>query len=149
MPTQVILTQDIESLGQQGQTVTVKDGYARNFLLPRALAIPATPANLKRAEELKRKRAEQAARQLEAAKAVAEKIAALQLRLVLQVGQDGKTFGSITAQEIADALKKQNIEVSRKQIELERPLKQLGDFELKIRLHPDLCVPLKISVTPK
>jgi large subunit ribosomal protein L9 len=149
MPTQVILTQDIETLGQQGETVTVKDGYARNFLIPRALAIAATKGNLKRAEELKRKRAEQAAKELEAAKAFAEKLAALQISLSIQVGEDGKAFGAVTAQDIADALKKQGVEVTRKQIELERPLKQLGEFEVKVRLHAELAAPIKITVAKK
>jgi large subunit ribosomal protein L9 len=149
MSTQVILTKDIETLGQQGETVTVKDGYARNFLIPRALAITATKGNLKRAEDLKRKRAEIAARELEAAKAFAEKLAALQITLTIQVGEDGKSFGAVTAQDIADALTKQGVEATRKQIELDRPIKQLGEFEVKVRLHAELSAPLKITVAKK
>ncbi len=149
MPIQVILTQDIETLGQQGETVTVKDGYARNFLIPRSLAIAATRGNLKRAEELKRKRAEQAARELEAAKAFADKLAALPIALAIQVGEDGKAFGAVTAQDIADALKKQGVEVTRKQVELERPIKQTGEFEVKVRLHAELSAPLRITVGKK
>jgi large subunit ribosomal protein L9 len=149
MPTHVILTKDIETLGQQGDIVTVKDGYARNYLIPRALALAATKANRKRAEDLKRKRAEQAARELEAAKAFAEKLAKLQITIPLQVGEDGKTFGAVTAQDIADALVKHGVDVTRKQVELERPIKQLGEFEVKVRLHAELSAPLKITVAKR
>jgi large subunit ribosomal protein L9 len=149
MPIQVILTKDIEALGMQGETVAVKDGYARNFLIPRGLAIPATTGNLKRAEDLKRKRAEKASKELDAAKSVAEKLAALQVTLPIQMGEDGKAFGAVTAQDIVAALKAQGMEVDRRAVQLEHPLKQLGEVEVKIKLHHDLIAPLKVTVTKK
>jgi len=144
---QIILTKDVEKLGIQGDTVSVAEGYARNFLIPRGLAIPATPANLKRAVELKRRRAEQAAKELAAARARAEEIGALRCAIPLKIGEDQKAFGAVTTHDIVEALKTHGIEVDHRKVLLEHPIKRLGEFEVKIELHPEVIALLKVSVT--
>jgi large subunit ribosomal protein L9 len=102
---------------------------------------------VKRAEELKRKRAEQAAKELEASKNLADKLGKTECVIPMKVGEEGKAFGAVTAQDIVLALKAKGIDVDRRAVQLDQPIKHLGEFEVKIKLHADVIVPVKVSVT--
>jgi large subunit ribosomal protein L9 len=146
MSTQIILTATIDKLGGQGDTIAVADGYARNYLLPQGKAILATKGNLRRIEELKKRRAEELAAELEQAKNAAKKLAKMTITIAREAGQDGRLFGSVTAADISDALRAQGIEVDRKKIVLEHPLRVVGEHEVEIKLHAEAPVQLKVSV---
>ena len=146
MSKQVILTTVVEHLGAEGDAVTVADGYARNFLIPRGLAIQATPGNLRRIEALQKKRAEKLAAELAEANAVGEKLAGHVCRIERAAGADNKLFGSITAADIAESLKAAGFDVDRRKIVLERPIRELGLFEVDVKLHADVSVKLKLEV---
>ncbi len=146
MSTQIILTKEVETLGAEGDTVQVADGYARNFLIPQGFAIAATPANLRRVESLRKKReAELAARKVQSEE-LAKKIGKLAVSVAAPVGADGKLFGSVTAADIADNLKAQGIEIDRKKIVMEHPLREVGAFEVVIKLHPEVQATVKVNV---
>lgn len=144
---EVILTQDVKSLGKKGDIVKVSDGYARNYILPKKLGVEATKQNL---YELKlQKDAEERRQQeiLDEAKALAKKIEASTVTLKIKVGEGGKTFGSISTKEIAAALKEQSgIELDRKKIQLSEPIKNLGTYNVGVKLHPNVTVDLKVVV---
>ncbi len=146
MSKQVILTAEVEALGAQGDAVSVKDGYARNYLIPQGLAIPATAGNLKRIEGLRKKHVEALAAQLDGAKALAGKLAAHTATVPAAVGLDGKLFGSVTAADIAEALKKAGFDVDRRKIVLTHPLREKGMHELEVKLHPEVITKLKVDV---
>jgi large subunit ribosomal protein L9 len=146
MSTQVILTAEVEALGAQGDAVSVADGYARNYLIPHGLAIPATPGNLKRIEGLRKKHAEELAAQLGGAQASAAKLADHTCTIPAAAGPDHKLFGSVTAADIAAALKKDGIEVERRRIALAHPLRELGSFEVEVKLHPEVSAKLKLEI---
>lgn len=149
MSTQVILTANVEKLGTEGQTVTVADGYARNFLIPRGLAVPATPANLKRLEALRRKREAEAAAALAAAQETAAKLAKQAFEIPAEVGAEDKLYGAVTAQDIATALQQDGIQIDRKQIHLEHPIHTAGVFDVDVKLHPQVATKVKIHIVPK
>ncbi|MCX7886644.1 MAG: 50S ribosomal protein L9 [Verrucomicrobiae bacterium] len=149
MSTRVILTSNIERLGAEGDTVTVADGYARNFLIPRGLAVPATPANLKRIETLRRKREAEAAAALAAAQETAAKLAKEPVEIPADVGAEHKLYGAITAQDIAEALQQRGIQIDRKQIHLEHPIHTAGVFDVDVKLHPLVSAKVKIHVVPR
>lgn len=146
MSQQVILTAAIEDLGAEGDTVKVADGYARNFLLPKGLALPATAANMRRIESLRKRRAVTMAAQLEDAKNVAAQLAKQSYTLTASAGQDGKLYGSVTATDISAALKAEGIEVDRKKIHLEHPIRELGVFDVDVKLHAEVATKVKIWV---
>jgi len=146
MSIQVILTTELEKLGAEGDAVNVAEGYARNYLLPRGLAIMATPGNLRRIEALRKKRAEKLAAQLEEAKGLSARLASHVCRLARAAGADNKLFGSITAADIAESLKAGGFEVDRRKIVLERPIRELGVFEVEVKLHADVNVKVKVEV---
>ncbi len=144
---QVILLERIEKLGNMGDVVTVKDGYARNFLLPQGKALRATKANLERfereREELERKNAEARA----AAEKDAEKIEGAKLVLIRQAGEMGQLYGSVTTRDIANALKEEfGVEVVRNQVQLDRPIKIIGLHDVIVRLHPEVSVTVTLNV---
>jgi len=144
---ELILLESVEGLGERGARVEVAPGYARNFLLPKKLALPATSAGAKmfaEADRVRRIRSEQERRQAEG---LAKRLAALSVTIPAQVGEDEKLFGSVTAQDIADALGTQGLEVDRRRIQLEEPLRVLGVYKVDVRLHPEITVPLKVWVT--
>ena len=128
MPTtEVILTEKIASLGAEADVVKVKRGYARNFLIPSGQALEVTPSTLRRLNQLKAKRAEREARELNENEELARRINKLKLVIVLETGESGKAFGSVTAKDLADRLKTElGVEVDRHRIELERPIKDTG-----------------------
>jgi len=146
---EVILREDVKSLGQAGELVRVKPGYARNFLLPKGLAYEATEGNRKRiAAETKARLA-----RLHTERAAAEKLAAVlgavAVTLAGKAGEEGKLFGSITALDIAEALGQAGHQVDKRRIELEHPIKTLGDHTVGVRLHPEVRAEIHVSVIPE
>lgn len=146
MSTKIILTANIENLGTEGQTVSVADGYARNFLIPRGLAVPAIPANVKRIEAQRKKRDANAAAALAAAQEQVAKLTKQSFTITAKVGAEDKLYGAITAQDIAAALQKEGISVERKQIHLEHPIRTAGVFDVDVKLHPEVSTKVKIWV---
>src|SRR6201996_2604804 len=150
--TEVILTEKIANLGAEADVVKVKRGYARNFLVPRGLALEVSPSTLKRLNLLKAKRAEREAKELNEAEDLARKINKLKITLELETGETGKAFGSITAADIAERLKKElggNIEIDRHKIHLDKAIKDTGDHEVSIKLHHDVTAKLNVHVKAK
>lgn len=143
---EVILREDIANLGQMGDVVRVRDGYARNYLLPRGLVLVANKQNLKGFEHQKRVIAGQKDRVLRQAQVLGEKLAAASLIMPARVGEEGKLFGSVTNIDIEKALKAKGFDVDRRKIHLEEPIKAVGDYEVPVRLTADLTVAVKVSV---
>lgn len=148
MPTtDVILREKIEKLGAEADVVTVKRGYARNFLIPTGKAFEATQGNLRHIEHLKEVRAKREADELGEAESIAAKLGKLRLTLRLSIGHGGKAFGSITNNDIAEAVKaKSKVELDRHQFELEKPIKTLGEYEIPVKLHHGVDCVLKLKV---
>jgi large subunit ribosomal protein L9 len=147
--TEVILTEKITNLGVEADVVKVKRGYARNFLVPRGLALEVTPATLKRLNQLKAKRAEREAKELNESEELARKINKLKITMELETGATGKAFGSITAADLAERVKKElggNIEIDRHKFHLEKPIKESGEHEIQIKLHHDVTAKLTVNV---
>jgi large subunit ribosomal protein L9 len=143
---EVILREDIKTLGRAGELVRVKPGYARNYLLPQGLAYEATEGNRKRiAAETRVRTARNEADRVEAER-VAGTLSGLSLTLSGKAGEEGKLFGSITSQDIADALARQGYTVDRRRIELEHPIKSTGTHTVSVRLHPEVHAELRVSV---
>jgi large subunit ribosomal protein L9 len=134
----IILRQDIENLGDTGDIVDVKPGYARNYLLPQGFAYEATPANLIRHEEERTHLINRSMRDRERAEKAAEKLEGVSVSLKVKAGEEGRLFGSVTSSDIAAGLAEQGIEVDRHIIRLEEPIKQLGVYKVPIRLHADV-----------
>ncbi|HEX2502097.1 MAG TPA: 50S ribosomal protein L9 [Methylomirabilota bacterium] len=143
----VILMTDVPALGHRGETRDVANGYARNFLLPRKLAVPATPANLKNVEHLKRQRAKEEHRALEAAKATATRIDALTLAVTARASEDGRLYGSVSAQDVVEFLEKHQVPIEKRRVQLEEPIKALGEYKVPVRLHGDVTASLTVTVT--
>jgi large subunit ribosomal protein L9 len=142
----VILKTDVKDLGQTGEVVNVKDGFARNFLLPRGLAAEANTRNIKSFEHEKKKIVEQAKKVKTGAEGLAEKIAAVTLTIRAKAGEEEKLFGSVTTADIAEALMAKGIEVDKKKIHLEEPIKRLGEFKVGIKLHTDVMAEFTVQV---
>lgn len=151
MPTtlNVILQQDLANLGKTGEVVKVRPGYARNYLLPKQLAAPATSKNISRLEHEKKAAATRAAKAKAAATELATKIAATPITLARKAGEGDKLFGSVTSAEIAAALKDKGVEVDRRKIELADPIKTVGAFEIPVKLGFDVTATVKVEVTKK
>ena len=145
----VILATKIEGLGCEADLVTVKGGYGRNYLIPQGLAFEATPANQRFINMLQKKRAEREAAELANFQEIAGKIAAVTLELTLEAGEGGKVFGAITNQQITEALAAQGIEIDRHSIDLEKPLKKSGLYEIPAKLHPQVTASVKVNLTVK
>lgn len=143
----VILKENVENLGHIGDIVKVAPGYARNYLLPKGFAIEATEKNAKALEHAKRHLEYKKNKVLEAAKQVAAKIEAITLNLTHQAGADDKLFGAVTNMELAEQLKASGVEIDRKRIVLDEPIKQLGEFTAIVKLHPEVAANLKVVVT--
>ncbi len=146
---EVILREDVKTLGRAGELVRVKPGYARNFLLPRGLAYEATEGNRKRIAAETRVRTTRGQAEQAEAQRFAATLGAVALTLSSKAGEEGRLFGSITAQDIADALAREGHEVDRRRIELEHPIKSLGDHTVSVRLHPEVHAELRVSVVPE
>lgn len=142
----VILREDIETLGKAGDIVKVADGYGRNFLFPRKLAVPADLRNLKALEHERRGIEAQAKKARKSSESLAESLSALTLTLPAKAGEEGKLFGAVTSRDIAEALAKAGVPVDRRQILLEEPIKQVGDYKVKIKAGSDLAPEVSVSV---
>ncbi len=143
---EVILKEDIANVGKIGEVVRVRDGYARNFLLPRGLVLEANKKNLKTYEHSKKIIGDQKQKILRQAQAVGDQLAGVALVLPMKVGEEGKLFGSVTNMQIEKALKAKGLTVDRRKIHLQEPIKLVGDYDVPVRLSADITVPLKVSV---
>ncbi|MPZ75322.1 MAG: 50S ribosomal protein L9 [Deltaproteobacteria bacterium] len=146
---EVILKEDIVNVGKIGEVVRVRDGYARNYLLPRGLVLLANKKNLKTFEHQKKVVADQKQKIIRQAQSVGDEIAGVSLVIPMRVGEEGKLFGSVTNIQIEKSLKAKGLKVDRRKIQLEEPIKIIGDYEVPIRMTADLTVPLKVSVVPE
>ena len=145
--TEVILIKNVVGLGGESDQVKVATGYARNYLLPQGLAIPQTQANKRRLEVLRQKRAEREAHELNSMSELGRSLSKVTITLLVKTGEDGKMFGSVTAGTIADALKTQlDVALDKKKIHLEKAIHSLGEFEVELRLHPEVKSSLKVVV---
>ncbi|MGE5190707.1 MAG: 50S ribosomal protein L9 [Gemmatimonadota bacterium] len=145
----VILREDVEKLGKAGDIVKVADGYGRNFLIPKRLAVPADVRNVKTLEHDRRVIEARAKKTRRSAESLAERIAAVSLTLPAKAGEEGKLFGAITSRDIALALEKAGVAVDRKLVQLAEPIKQLGDYRVKVKLGADLVPEIPVSVVPE
>jgi len=142
----LILREDVPSLGDAGELVSVKPGYARNFLLPRGKAILATEGNLKELEHHKRVVGERVARERKDLEAQRDRIQAHVIEISAQAGEEGKLFGSVTAIQIAEALAAKGVEVDRRKIVLDEPIKEVGEHSVPLRLRKDVVAQIKVKV---
>lgn len=144
----VILLEDVKSLGKKGEIVTVSDGYARNMILPKKLGVEATSKNLNDLK-LQNQHAQKVAQEtLEAAQAFAEKLKDVKIEVKMKAGKDGRTFGSVSTKEIAEAAKKQlNLELDKKKMLLKDPIKSFGTYEIQIKLHPKVTGTFDVHVS--
>ncbi len=146
MSKEVILMADVQGLGAQGDVVRVADGYARNFLLPRNLAAPVTEATRRQIEKARKVKEEQEAKGLEAAQVLVKAIEQVSCTIPVKTGEGGKLFGSVTVTDIVAALKTQGVEVEKHQVDLPEPLRELGVFNIPVKVHPKAQATLKIWV---
>jgi len=145
----VILKQDVEKLGKAGEVVNVAAGYGRNYLIPKRLAAEATPGNIKAAETEKLSQARRDHREKESAALLAREIAKLTVTIRKKSGAEGSLYGSVTALDIAEFLSNRRIEIDKRKIQLEEPIKTIGEYEVPIRLHREVTVPVKVIVEPE
>lgn len=146
---EVILLKEAQNLGAAGQTVTVKDGYARNFLIPRGLAVVATASHRAQVESLQAVRARKAQGLREKALQLSRRLSQRPLTLAVTVGDQGKLHGAVTAGDIVQELERQGISLERHQVTLENPLTQLGSHDLSIKLHPEVTATLRVVVVKR
>lgn len=145
--TQIILTENVPGLGAEADVIKVRRGYARNYLLPRGKAYEVTPASLRELDNLKKKRAEREARELNEAEELSRRIGKLRITFTLETGETGKAFGSITAQDIVTRLKNElGNEIDRHKIVLEHPIKTTGEHEVAIKLHHDVTAQFAFQI---
>jgi large subunit ribosomal protein L9 len=144
---QVILSEDVHNLGDAGDVVKVKPGFARNFLIPQGKALPATAARVHEVEHKQRVIAERRSKELKDLESVKARLEGIALEIAAQVGEEGKLFGSVTSQHLADLLGQQGVEVERRKIVLAEPIKTIGEHTITIRLRNDVVASLKVTVT--
>jgi large subunit ribosomal protein L9 len=142
----VILRKDHEKLGSTGSVVDVKDGYARNYLIPKNLAYPASAGSMRALEEEKKQASMRVNKELKGSERVAAELEKVSITLQMKVGEDEKLFGSVTAQMIADALKEKGLELDKRIIDLEEPIKALGIYTVTVKLHPSVTGKVKVWV---
>jgi len=146
----VILLEDVKNVGKKGQIINAKDGYARNFLFPKNMAIEATEVNLKNLENAKKKKEEKEREAFEEARVLEEELMQIVIVIKTKAGENGKLFGSITTKEISELLEKEHkIIIDKKKFDLEEPIKSVGEYYVKIKLHPTVNAKLKVIVTEK
>lgn len=143
---EIILKRDVENLGEAGEIVDVKPGYARNYLIPRGFAMRATEGNRRRLDAERRHIRRAESRERERAEGLSEKLDGLAMTFTVLAGEGGKLFGSVTSADIADHLASEGLEVDRRTIELEEPIKELGVYQVPIRLHPEVRPEVKVWV---
>ena len=143
---QIILQEDIDKLGHRGEIVTVKPGYARNFLLPRKLAIEATTGNMKALERIRTSLAKKTATELEAAQKQAALINGVALRFTRKTGENDQLFGSVTSADVAEGLESQGFKVDKRQVQLAEPFRALGEYPVTIKVFRDVTAEVKVHV---
>lgn len=143
---QVLLLQPINGLGAEGDTVTVRAGYARNFLLPRKLALPITQANKKHVESLLKAREAREQKEFEQARELSNKVEKTSIAIAVKTGEGGKMFGAVTANDVIERLKEEGIELTKKQLQIATPIKELGSHLATVKLHADVDTELKFEV---
>jgi large subunit ribosomal protein L9 len=144
---QIILQEDIEKLGTRGEVVSVKEGYARNYLLPRKLALEASPGNLKRLEKIRTTLAKRTSTERDQAQKQAELLNAVALSFSRKAGESNQLFGSVTSADIAEALAAQGFEIDKRRIELAEPIKVVGEYEITVKLVHGVSAAFKVSVS--
>jgi large subunit ribosomal protein L9 len=144
----VVLRQDVDSLGMEGQVFDVADGYARNYLIPRGFALEATRQNLKLIEAQRKKIEEKRLKAKEEAEKARLSLSELVVTIAQKAGEEDKLYGSVTSMDIADQLEKRGIQIDRKRIRLDRPIKTLGEFAVPVKLHPEVTASIKVVVVP-
>lgn len=142
----IVLRTDVESLGRRGEVVKVADGYARNYLLPKKLALEATPGNLKLIQQERRVQEVHEAKEKQEAEALAARIAQLSCTAVRKVGENEVLYGSVTGADVAELLEKEGFSLDKRKILLEEPIKSLGIYEVPIKLHPQVTASVKVWV---
>jgi large subunit ribosomal protein L9 len=147
--TKILLREDVDDLGSRGEIVRVRAGYARNYLLPRKLAVEATDSNVKQIEQERAALLKKEARERSTAEAQAEQMRSLVLTFQRKAGEQGALYGSVTSMDIAEALQERGYEIDRHRIHLREPLKRLGDFIVPVRLHREVTIDLKVKVAPE
>lgn len=145
----VILNKDLENLGHKDEVVNVADGYARNFLIPRGFALEATAATLKVLKERRSRASRQLERELNSARRLAQRLEEISLTIHKASGEDERLFGSVTKEDIVDSLRERGIDLDRRLLDLEEPIKKLGIYVVKIRLHPEIEARLRVWVVKK
>lgn len=145
----IILIKDIEKLGKEGEVLEVKDGFARNFLLPKKLAIPATEENLKHLELEKKRKLQQQEKEKQKAEEIAKKLDGLSINVAVQTHNEDELYGSVGPLEISKALQEEGFSIDKKSIILEEPIKKLGVFDCIVRLHPQVEAKIKVWVVRK
>jgi len=146
MATEVLLMAVVDGLGKEGDVVSVADGYARNYLLPRELAAPVTEATRRRLVKIQAEREKELAEARSGAQALAKKVSAASCTIAVKVGEGEQLYGSVTESDIAEALKGQDIDVDRHQVVLEDAIKELGTYDVPVRLHPEVEATVKVWV---
>lgn len=147
--TKLLLREDVDDLGARGEIVRVRSGYARNYLLPRKLAVEATASNVKQIEQERAALLKKEAAERSTAEGQAEQIRAQVLEFKRKSGETGALYGSVTSMDIADALKQRGYEIDRHRIHLTEPIKRLGDFSVPVRLHRSVSIDLQVKVVPE
>ena len=145
----VILKQDVEKLGKTGDIVKVAPGYGRNYLIPRKFATVATPGNIKTVEIERLALAKRDQREKDAASLLAQELVKLTISVKRKTGEEGVLYGSVTSLDIADFLAARKIEIDKRKIQLDEPIKAIGEFQVPIRLHREVTVPIKVVVEPE
>lgn len=143
---QIILQEDVDKLGVRGDVVTVAEGYARNFLLPKNLALPASAGNLKRLEKIRATLAKKTATERDAAQKQADVLGGTTVTLTRKAGENDQLFGSVTSADIADSLAKQGFEIDKRRIQLADPIKVVGEYQVPVKLHREVTAEVKVIV---
>ena len=147
--TKVLLREDVDDLGARGEIVRVRAGYARNYLLPRNLAVEATTGNVKGIEQERAALLKKEAKERATAEAQSQQMSSLQLEFKRKAGEQGALYGSVTSMDLAEALRERGYEIDRHRIHLREPLKRLGEYTVPVRLHREVTMDLKVRVAPE
>ena len=147
--TKVLLREDVDDLGARGEIVRVRSGYARNYLLPRNLAVEATAGNVRAIEQERAALLKKEAKERSTAEAQSEQMRSLVLEFKRKAGEQGALYGSVTSMDLAEALQERGYEIDRHRIHLREPLKRLGDFNVPVRLHREVTIDLQVKVLPE
>lgn len=142
----VILRQNLDNLGQIGEIVEVKDGYALNYLIPKKYAYAALDGNIKALEEEKKQLEKKKAKEIQDAEKLASELDKLSITIPVQVGEEDKIFGTVTTQQIADGIEEKGFDIDKRKLELEEPIKALGIYTVQVKLHPDVTAKVKVWV---